>query len=326
MARRNAFLGPQWIIVFTFFLSGIFLGGLGGYLYFAGSLSLGAKIHPAGGHSYNYINPLLAVDLYTEPGLSYNKALEQKTIGLIAAAKSAGKVTSVSVYFRDIEPGFWFGIDDYRQFSPGKSLKIPIMISYFKLAQSNPDVLKENFVFTGPVTSRPFFPVREPLVVGQEYSVDELIRRMIVDYSDDAANLLFQNIDNKSLNEVYSDLGINFQEYDQNTPDFITLKQYGLFFRILYNATYLNREYSEKALSILVQAPEDVGLSADIPKELPIANRYGVRSPNVNEYELYDCSMIYYPQHPYLLCGIFRGNNEPELNNFAKELDRKSVV
>lgn len=315
MARYQGAANPRWIIATTFFLSGLFLGSLGSYLYFAVNVLSPVRIHPQG-LAYRFINPLLASDVSSNTeGFSYDKTLEQKITGLIALQKSEEKIIDASVYFRDMEASSWFGINDEKVFAPQRLLKIPIMIAYFKLAEDNPSILTEKLVFVGPHVPQLYKPSKEPLVIGNEYTIDDLIRRMVQNGDEDAATMLFNTIDSKNIAEIFSELGIDTSSTTL-IPNPITLKRYSLFWRILYNATYLNREYSEKALTILVDAPNDAGITGRLQKNILAANRYNTHEIEKGVYAFSDCSIIYFPQHPYLLCGVAEGHAVQNLDEF----------
>lgn len=324
MKKNNTFIEPQWMLIAAFFASGLFLGGLALYLWLNVPVSGVSKIHPL--HSkYKFINPLLAVEVYEKKEFSGNRALELALQGMMNDTRRG--VYGASVYFRDIEPGLWLGINENQNFSPGKLLKIPIMISYFKLAESDPEILNTKLTFLGKDSNiGEVFPPKQNMKYGNSYTAEDLIKRMIVNNDNNAANLLFEHIDKKVLNEIYSDLGINFVE-EKNYPDFISTKIYSLFFRLLYNATYLNRDFSEKALEILILEQESTGLGlvAGLPKSVPIADNLGVRFFKVNgnaNYEMYDCGIVYYPEHNYLLCLVAKSANLDNLQKFFKDVGR----
>ncbi len=317
---------PRWILVVIFFLSGIFLGGIGLYLWFGLYRTVGYKIHSTN-PVYKFINPLIAVEFNNSNSFSINKSLELQIRGLVDESQKNQQINTASVYFRDIEPAYWAGVNENAKFSPGNLLKIPIMISYFKLAENDPQILQKKLKNTSTQARKDDpFPSATPLVFGETYSVNELIRRMIVDGDDVAAILLYDNIDNRTLNEVYSDLGIDFVENNTTTSDYISLKLYSLFFRVLYNSTYLNREYSEQALSLLSQTNTNVGISATLPKESPIAQEFDAHAyteNGISGYEMYDCGIIYYPNHPYLLCASVKGKTLKNIEGFLKSLSQR---
>ena len=277
------------------------------------------KIHPVGG-SYKFINPLIAVDRQQVSDFFANQSLQAKLGSVIDKHKNKGEIEQAAVYFRDLEPGRWVGINQDAKFSPGKLLKIPVMLTYFKEAEGNPEILKKHLTYRQtPVNAA--HDSRSNLEDGRSYPVEDLIKDMIVNDSDDAADALYDNIDKPALKEVFADLGVEFKE-DKQTDDYLSVRLYSLFFRVLYNSTYLNREYSEKALDILSQTPNTDGIATGLPNDLVISNKYRTRNFNKTLQESHDCGIIYYPGHPYLLCVMGIGRNADVINAVFKDLSQ----
>lgn len=322
---RASIIEPKWFLIFVFFLAGVFLGGTGIYIWFGENSTPISKLHSTSSH-FKYINPVLTVDINQGQNFSVNNLFKLGATVLIKKYQNAGNIFSASVYFRDIEPAYWAGIDENTLFSPGRLLKIPIMIAYYKIAEHNPESLNRKLAYklSGIANGNPL-ETTPLLKEGEEYTIEELIRNMVVYSDNNAADLLFDNIDKTYLNEVFSDLGINFME-EKQAQDFISLKAYGLFFRVLYNASYLDRDYSEKALALLDETSTDVGLASTLPKALAIANRYGARVYNESGKEaiqMYDCNLVYYPSHAYLLCAVASGQNLLGVEQFFEALGKE---
>lgn len=142
-------------------------------------------------------------------------------------------------------------------------------------------------------------------------------------YSDNAAyELLLENIDNSKLFNVYKDLDVDISKaQDDPNGNIITVKDYASFFRILFNASYLNQDMSEKALKLLSQSQYYKGLVAGTPENITISHKFGERQflPS-KEKQLHDCGIIYFPQKPYLLCIMTRANDFDQAANFIKEI------
>jgi len=302
--RRTNTIEPRWLLVFVFLVSGVFFGGLATYLYVYKATPPSVRLHfPKG--TYTYINPTIV----SEPNIrsnfsSVNNDMQLKIAGMVTEAEKQGSVTNAAVYFRDLESSKILAINANTQFSPGKLLKVPIMIAYLKLAEDNPDSLKKMIAIKDDkVANENVFTVANTSPAG-DYTVDQALHAMITDDSDDAANALFDTIDKSVLNEVFSDLGIDFTE-DKQTKDFISLRRYSLFLRILYNASYLSNNNSEKALSLLADATTPSLLEANLPHTVPFASRVGGRKVTLQGaqgFEVYECDIVYYPNHNYLLC------------------------
>ena len=92
--------------------------------------------------------------------------------------------------------------------------------------------------------------------------------------------------------------------------DFITAHQVATMFRVLYNATYLSRDDSEKALQLLSQVSFTQGLWRAWPTSTVVSHKLGLVgiAPNgvTTEHELHDCGIVY-AQDPYLMCVMTRG-------------------
>lgn len=327
MSKITKAMEPKWLIVLVFFISGIFLGGLALYVWFGTTLGQGLnKLHPPK-TDYKYINPLLGIEVQNANSFPGNNSLELKLHGFFDTAKKSGKIEDGSVYFRDLESGYWSGVNEDKNFSLGKILKVPLLIAYYKLAEEDPSILKT--VVTNnislPVISDNLYPSLEPITYGKTYTIEELLRNMSVHSDDTATELLYDSIDKSALDKVYSDLGIGFKE-DKQTTDSISLKLYSLFFRVLINSTYLSREYSEKALTLLDQLNDQIGVGEDMPRDIIFVHRYGGRKyieNNTPKYQIYDCGIVYYPDHPYILCASVKGHSTTQLQEFMRSLGKE---
>jgi beta-lactamase class A len=102
-------------------------------------------------------------------------------------------------------------------------------------------------------------------------------------------------------------------------PNGYSPREYSVLYRALYNGTYLSRHLSEEALELLSNSTFRSGLVAGVPPEIPVAHKFGVRDAADNPLEgsayeeLHDCGIVYYPDHPYFLCIMTRGENFADL-------------
>ncbi len=262
---------------------------------------------------YRYINPLLG---YEVPGdvKEFNKyqPMDNAVKAAVAQASPAG-LAGYSFYFRDLSLGRWTGINENTGYQPASLMKVAIMIAYFKQAETNPDILDKTLNYSAAIADEiNGVPMSSPsdLQVGKSYAVEQLIEAMIVSSDNGAKNALLNDIDQATLNDIYTDLGLpNPNDSDNYT---ITPKQYSLLLRILYNATYLSRGYSEKALSIMSRAKYAQGLAAGVPTGTAVAQKFG-ENVNINagaaDISLSNCGIVYHPTHPYILCVMTKGTD-----------------
>lgn len=320
MQKQKFNFEPRWFAVIIFFFTGVFAGALFLFIWvFNGGSFYGIqKIHPANS-KYKFTNPLLAINVNQSVGFLENDSLKSEIEALLNKSEKSGQITSAAFYFQEMESGRWLSINEDTKYSLGKFLKTPIMIAYFKEAESNPQILKKTLVYkTQPGDASASNQI--DLADGETYPLEEIIKDMIIDDSDSSAIILFDNIDKTYLNEVYSDLGIGYHE-DKTSDDYLTVKFSSLFYRVLYNATYLTPQYSEEALNIISQGDQGSGFARTLPNDVPYAhrNRSAVNGQSV---QTNDCGLFYFPNHPYLLCGLVSGKSADFENNFLGQVNQ----
>lgn len=263
---------------------------------------------------YRLINPLLDCASTTAPGLRTMAILEEQIRQYIASAESSGAASYVSVYYRDLSNGPWLGIDEEALYAPASLLKLPIFIAALKYAETHPDYLHREIIYQAPQDK-----IKEVIITGQflqpgaSYTVRQLLERMIIYSDNEAKNIISQTLPQQLIADIFFDLGIDL--YKPTDPDnFMTVKEYAGFFRVLYNASYLNRDLSEYALRTLSQTAYQDGIVAGLPNDIPVAHKFGERTvPQDQSRQLHDCGIVYLNHRPYLLCIMTRGKDYQQL-------------
>lgn len=305
----------------------IFLAGLGL------GLAMGINWHVHSSHDkqqlrlggYSFINPLLECEIegssveFTElkPFSDKVKTLVKKIIGKTSK--------HISVYFRDLDNGPWFGINEKELFSPASLLKIPTMIAFLRQAELKPELLSKKIIYSGKedYNTSEFFKPAIQLQTGASYTSEELLYRSVA-YSDNNANvLIFNSLNPMQLTLTYRDFGVR-EPFSNSEQNFMSVRQYASFFRILFNASYLSRDMSEKALSYLSQSTFRQGIVAGVPENVVVANKFGERifPDQTSLKQLHDCGIVYYPDHPYLLCIMSRGEEFADLAENIRDISR----
>ncbi len=257
------------------------------------------------------------------------KPFQYKVNGLIENSVKSERVSTVSVYFRDLNNGNWFGIREHDKFSPRGLLKVPIMIAYFKWAESSPLVLRKTLISTGKEqgNDKNSTTTAKELEPGKSYTVNDLIFRMIAHDDAESFSLLYANLPSGRLDKIFKDLYGEYDPMKQN--DSLSLNAFAAYFRVLYNASYLSEEMSEKALRYLAKSPFRQGMAAGIPLNIDIASEHGERTLPITsdgeEHEIsqmHEFGVIYHPNRPFLLGVMARGNNVDQLKNVIRDITR----
>lgn len=279
--------------------------------------------------SFNLINPLLGYDSAEAINFGELVDLKNNINNLIQQETDGHSAEKISVYFRDLDRARWIGINQDEPFSPASLLKVPLMMAYYKLSETNPGVLNKQIVFDGKnnIDKEETIQPAQRLQIGQTYTVDELIKEMITYSDNNAMQLLLNNIDPAALNQVFVDLDVLLPTSGA-AQDFISAKTYALFFRVLYGATYLSHYNSQKALDILNKSAFKDGLAAGVPNGLAVAHKfgeYGLKDPVtgvVSSREFHDCGIVYYLKSPYFLCVMTKGNDLGKLEQSVRDISK----
>ena len=278
---------------------------------------------------YRLVTPLLACNAQSFESDKEGMALKNALTKVIYEEKSLGHAKNISIYFQKLLDGRWIGIDDDRQYNPASLLKTVLMISYVFKSEKEPELFSQTYTYTQEIADQEraladYAPTT--LRVGVDYGVGNLIDLMIKSSDNGAKALLLAHVDTQILNKTNADLGLP-PLGKGDAPILVSPKQYSLVFRILYNATYLSREYSNIALEVLARTTFKNGLRSGVPEDTTVAHKYGeyieaVQDGTVANAELHDCGIVYQENSPYLLCIMTSGTSVNTLSEVIARLAR----
>ena len=265
---------------------------------------------------YMFTDPLIGVSANGNPTSSIYSSLEQRVQSFIDSQKMSG-LFSASVKFSDILQSDGFTINEDETYDPASLTKVPLAIAYYNLAAQDQSILSDQVIYTGTPDLDANEQIRSAvqLYPGQSYTVEILIEHMIKYSDNNAEQLLADHLAARNkldiLTSLFANLGVKI---DPTHPDDMTVQSYSLFLRTLFNATYLDRNYSEKLLQLLSESDFSQGIDAGVPNNVLVAEKFGdAKIPdakgNVIGAELHNCGIVYYPKHPFLLCIMTKGSN-----------------
>ena len=314
-----------WLTYATIFA----LGSLSAGLVFLGFDQFGTGDSPqdvteSRQGEYGLINPLLECSP-SKFALPRIKFLERTIKAKLKEDIKSPDNSFISLYYRDLNNGPWFGLNEKEIFRPFSLGKIPLLIGVYKLAEKQPGLLEEKVLYDpsnieGYRLLRQLIEPEKKLKVGQLYSIDELITQAIVHSDNGASMFLIKHFGIKAVFEKpIFEMGLG--RYSNHGDFIINALDYGSFFRILYNSSYLNREMSNRALELLSASSFKEGLVAGVPKEVTVAHKFG-EGRSGTEMQFHDCGIIYTRPSPYLLCIMTKGTDLKKLITITADVSK----
>ncbi|HRY32610.1 MAG TPA: class A beta-lactamase-related serine hydrolase [Bacteroidales bacterium] len=227
---------------------------------------------------------------------------------MIDQAKQAGGLENATVFHLQLVNGQWTEAGDRIACRAGSLLKVPIMMTWLKMAEMSQGVLSREIYFGSPSGSIPGQTFEGSAVrSGKSYKVSELLLYMIRDSDNYAAYLLGQNMDNDLFRQLFADLGLSRPQLDDMNYA-LTANDYSRFFRVLFDARYLNDASSDAALDLLTQCTFRKGITRDLPAGLTVAHKFGEQA-EAELHLLSEAGIVYLEGNPYLLVVMTRGHD-----------------
>jgi len=268
---------------------------------------------------YTYTRPLLFGDKPCESERLSN--IKNKVSEVISAYKTAGTISTASVYLRLFNTSEWFQIGETEKYNPGSLLKVPELITFFRMNEKSPGLLNKKITYTKPLSlAKQALFVSKHIEVGHTYTIRELLHYMIAYSDNEATMLLNQQMDLDIFKKVFTDLGMANPDMTKNDIP-ITIREYSLFLRVLFNASYLNIEDSEFCTGLLSQSDFDKGLLNGLPKGTRAAHKFGEAGDGVNSH-FSEAGIIYLDNNPYLITVMTKGRDPKALPAVVANISR----
>lgn len=205
----------------------------------------------------------------------------------------------VSIYFEYLKTGANIAVQKNAQFWPASLLKLPVAIAVTKLVEEGTWDWDDTLTL-GEEDRDGEFGTLYTQPAGTKVSVEELVRRMLIDSDNTAYRLLFRKVGAEQIVDIYTHLGLTkfFSEDGE-----IGAKRYSALLRALYTSSYLEPASSEKLLSFLAESPFREYLGSGIPASVRFAHKHGL---NDGKGVVLDAGIVYVPNRPYLLTVMVR--------------------
>ncbi len=210
----------------------------------------------------------------------------------------------LGVYFEYLPSGVSIGINEKESYVLASLLKVPLVMGIYKRIEEG-RLHKTDMLTIQEEHLDPFYGTLWKRGAGTTLSVEELIHLTLTQSDNTAQRVLFAQLPDKDLEDVFDSLDIPKEL--TGTQPVVTPKNYSSILRSLYLSSYLKEENSNEILAFLTQSPFNDKLAAGIPAEIPVAHKIGVHLGGSQQNEIYtDCGIVYVPKRPYILCMMVK--------------------
>ena len=274
---------------------------------------------------YIFTNPLLDTAESTTASLLGKdmRELKNNLERITEIARERNTIISGSIFYRDLNNGPWLLTGEQYEYEPASLFKVPLMIAFFQEAEKDPALLQKVITYEKAIENLPKHNVdssNDTIQVGQSYSIEQLIEKMIISSDNAAAYLLLQNIDPTVVTNVFNDLDVPIKGLENSFTPFGP-RTYASFMRVLYNGTYLSKTSSEKALEILSRSTFKHGIRSGLPEGTRASLKFGVAANSDGTKQLHECGIIYYEKaNPYVLCIMTNGRDYDDMASYIKQV------
>ncbi|MFC2113917.1 serine hydrolase [Bacteroidota bacterium] len=242
-------------------------------------------------------------------------------------------IQSISVYFRDLTNGFWFGIKEDEKYVPASLNKVTVLIGALLKAESDSYYLKKKLLYPGSkdaayLRQHPEIEAeRSTLEIGNEYSVEKLLNLMICESDNEATKMLVDDMSPEYLYQMKTSIGIKEPRMANQKTNTTSVKTYSSYFRILYNSSMLNRKYSNYGLEILSRVNYNKGIRKAVPPEIVVCHKFGERDSiengiKIQILQLHQAGIVYYPGKPFFICIMIKGSNKAKMEEIIYTISK----
>lgn len=219
----------------------------------------------------------------------------------------------VSIYFEYLSTGANIAVSKDAQFYPASLLKLPVAMAVAKKIDKGQWQWDNKLVLMASDKDDKFGDLYKE-ETGSVFTIEELVRRSLVDSDNTAHFILIRNLELDEIESVYAHMGLNgFLDSDGS----ISAKRYSVILRTLYNASFLTDNSSQKLISFLVDEPFEDYLKSGLAKNVKFAHKIGVDT----EKKVYlDSGVVYLEDRPYILIVMTKTKEELEAKAIMKDV------
>ncbi|MBI5221899.1 MAG: serine hydrolase [Candidatus Magasanikbacteria bacterium] len=226
------------------------------------------------------------------------------------------KNKNVSVYFEALNTGANISVNKDEEFFPASLIKVPLVMAVVKKIERGEWRWDTKIKLTEADRNKDFGALwQQP--VGTLFTIEELVKQVLVNSDNTAYFILLNNLDPNELLSVQNHLGL----YDFISNDLgISAKKYAPILRSLFSATYLSVEDSEKILNWMSESNFNDYLAGGMPPATKFSHKIGVEDGK----KIYlDAGIVYLPNRPYILIVMVKNYDANQADAIMHDVSQR---
>ena len=227
----------------------------------------------------------------------------------------------VGTYVRNLASGVGGGSNADRRFPAASLAKLPILVEVYKQQRL------KRFSWDDQLTIRQDQWADGSGVlqarVGQSLAVSELLRLMIVESDNIAANVLSDLVGTDNLNETMAALGLRgtrIPDRRENAPPITNAEDMGRLLELIATGRLVDAQTSEEAVRLLEQKQRQSWLADGLPWWGKLAHKWG-DLPNAR----HDAGIIYTPHNQIVIVVLTEHSNAAAAADQIRGISRRVV-
>ncbi len=257
---------------------------------------------------YEFVCPLLSA----EPDCVSAELTHAKTrlTGLIDSLVGSGAINEASVYVHEFENGQRFAINPSARYHPASLMKIALLLSSLRVAEATPGLLTQKIRYElspGTQISTQYYNYPS-IQVGKEYSIHDLLYYMVANSDNHATWMLSSRLTPDQTPKLFFDLGLP-KPVEDKVLFTMTAGEVSVFFKAIFNSSYLSPEYSDYAARLMSHCAFEEGFVKGFPRGTRMWHKFGEWRYAGYDYELHESGIVYLQEKPYLITVMTKGRD-----------------
>ncbi len=213
-----------------------------------------------------------------------------------------GQAKRYAVYIEDISSGHALGINHRDEFVAASTIKLPIVLYLFILADQGTVNLDQRLTYRRQDYETGSGGIQyEDL--GTRYSLRELAKQALVASDNVAINMLIRRLGEKQIHQFMRGLGGEVMPGDSNVT---SARDMGIYLRNVLTLSRSNSRLGSELVEYLSDTAYADRIRAGVPKEVRVAHKIGNQIHN-----RHDVGIVFLPSRTFVIAMMVEDPDEP---------------